>query len=95
MVQSKTGLTSTKRFGARYGRRVKELFENAERTSRSLHTCPFCRAKKVKRVAVGIWSCKKCSVKFTGKAYIPYEKKTSAGPGEEPQIEPEIGGEEQ
>ncbi len=78
MVKPITGLTNAKRFGPRYGRRVKELFENAEKTARSLHKCPYCHAIKVKRQAAGIWSCKKCSVTFTGKAYVPYEQVTAA-----------------
>ena len=33
------------------------------------HICPYCKAPKVKRIAAGIWECKKCNSKFTGKAY--------------------------
>lgn len=74
MVKAIRGLTSAKRFGARYGRRIKELFENAEKTQRQFHKCPYCHAIKVKRLASGIWSCRKCCATFTGKAYIPFEK---------------------
>ncbi len=74
MGNATTGLTSAKRFGARYGRRIKELFENAEKLQRQSHICPYCHAEKARRLAVGIWSCKKCSATFTGKAYVPYEK---------------------
>ncbi|MBI4441092.1 50S ribosomal protein L37ae [Candidatus Woesearchaeota archaeon] len=100
MVKAKTGLTSAKRFGARYGRRVKELFENAEKEQRKLHKCPYCHAIKVKRTAVGIWGCQKCCAKFSGKAYVPYEKARSAGVEEaiteesleeEPEIATETG----
>jgi len=74
MGNENTGLTSAKRFGARYGRRIKELFENAETLQRQSHKCPYCHAVKARRLAVGIWACKKCSTTFTGKAYVPYEK---------------------
>ena len=62
-------LGSVKRFGARYGRRVKDRFAKVEAVQRGKHICPYCKAPKVKRVAVGIWQCNKCSAKFTGKAY--------------------------
>ena len=93
MAKTVTGLTSAKRFGARYGRRIKELFEHAERLQRKRHVCPYCHAEKVKRIAAGIWSCRKCLATFTGKAYVPYEKTrtvTSAEGKEEP-VEEEIG----
>ncbi len=60
---------STKRFGARYGRTIKEKYAKIESEHRRLHKCPYCSQTKAKRVAVGIWHCKKCDSKFTGKAY--------------------------
>lgn len=74
MGKAITGLKSAKRFGARYGRRIKALFEKAEKVQREDHKCPYCHAIKVRRLAVGIWTCKKCCMTFTGKAYVPYEK---------------------
>jgi large subunit ribosomal protein L37Ae len=62
-------LGSTKRFGTRYGRRTKEKFAKIEAVQKSKHKCPYCHAMKVKRVGVGIWNCRKCGAKFTGKAY--------------------------
>ncbi|MBN2368128.1 50S ribosomal protein L37ae [Candidatus Woesearchaeota archaeon] len=61
--------TSVRRFGSRYGRRVRLRFGELEQEQRSLHKCPYCRTKQAKRVSVGIWQCKKCNAKFTGKAY--------------------------
>ena len=87
MVKSTTGLTSAKRFGPRYGRRIKELFESAEKTQRQLHKCPYCHAFKVKRVAIGIWSCRKCNATFTGKAYVPYERPKATAVEQEVQEE--------
>jgi len=58
-----------KRFGARYGTKVKNRFGEVEKEQRKKHKCPYCSALKVKRVAIGIWFCKKCKAKFSGKAY--------------------------
>ncbi|MBI2575662.1 hypothetical protein HYV84_00465 [Candidatus Woesearchaeota archaeon] len=66
MVQT---IKAMKRFGSRYGRKLKERFGEIEREQRKKQLCPFCRAPQVKRVALGIWNCRKCNVKFTGKAY--------------------------
>lgn len=60
---------STKRFGARYGRTLKEKLGKIEAEKRNSKTCPFCLKKKVSRIAAGIWFCKKCNRKFTGGAY--------------------------
>ena len=62
--------SSTKRFGARYGRRVKSKFEQIEVQQRAKYKCPYCSKISVKRQAVGIWHCNKCEAKFAGKAYI-------------------------
>lgn len=60
---------STKRFGSRYGRRVRLRYGEIERIQKSLHKCPYCHYKKAKQVSVGIWVCQKCDSKFTGKAF--------------------------
>lgn len=60
---------SVKRFGARYGRRTKEKLAKIEAIQKSKHKCPYCHAIKAKRLSAGIWNCKKCGAKFTGKAY--------------------------
>ena len=62
-------LGSAKRFGARYGRKSKHKFAKIEKEQRRLHKCPYCNRIPVKRVAMGIWSCRKCNAKFAGKAY--------------------------
>lgn len=80
-------LKSAKRFGARYGRRVKERFAEIEKEQRKLHKCPYCNNVKVKRIAVGIWYCRKCKAKFTGKAYTIKEKIIVE---EEPKLEKEV-----
>lgn len=62
-------LGSVRRFGARYGRKVKIKLAKIEKIQRGKHKCPYCHAEKVKRLSAGIWNCRKCGAKFTGKAY--------------------------
>ncbi len=60
---------SVKRFGVRYGRRVKEEFGKIEHMRASSSLCPFCRKKQMRRLAAGIWQCEKCNLKMAGGAY--------------------------
>lgn len=60
---------STGRFGTRYGITVKQKVLAVEKKQKKKHECPSCLKKTVKRVAKGIWQCRKCSHKFTGKAF--------------------------
>ena len=88
-TEEKLGLGSAKRFGARYGRKLKLKFSKIETEQRKLHKCPYCSKTAVKRVAMGIWSCRKCKAKFTGKAYSISRKiitKEGAIAEEEPAI---------
>jgi large subunit ribosomal protein L37Ae len=64
-------LASAGRFGARYGRRIKQRLLNAEIPQRAKHKCPYCLKVKVRRVSTGIWECRACNAKFAGKAYSP------------------------
>lgn len=75
-TEEKPGLGSVKRFGARYGRKPKLKFSKIEAEQRRQHKCPYCSKLAVKRIAVGIWQCRKCSAKFTGKAYSVAKKIT-------------------
>ena len=68
MVEHKK-IGSSKRFGARYGRTIKHNFAKIEQEQRKLHKCPYCSKIAVKRLSAGIWNCRKCGAKFTGKAY--------------------------
>ena len=72
---SKVG--STGRFGVRYGRKIKENIRKIEKIQKQKHICPNCRNKNVVRVAVGIWKCKKCGIKFAGGAYTPKREEVS------------------
>jgi len=88
-MKTEEKLGSVKRFGARYGRKLKVKFSKIEAEQRKLHKCPYCSKTAVKRVAVGIWSCRKCNAKFTGKAYS-VAKKITAKEAQVMQEEPEI-----
>ncbi|MCH8329305.1 MAG: 50S ribosomal protein L37ae [Nanoarchaeota archaeon] len=91
MVKTKVGkLGSAKRFGARYGSKPKHMFAKIEKEQRKKHRCPYCNAVKVKRISMGIWHCRKCNSKFTGKAYTIAK---SVGVEETP-IEAEVAAEE-
>lgn len=63
---------STGRFGVKYGHKIRKKVIEVETEQHKKHTCPYCkRAGGVKRLSVGIWTCKKCAVKFAGRAYTP------------------------
>jgi len=72
-------LKAGNRFGTRYGRRNRDRFAKIEHEQRKLHKCPSCNAVQVKRVSLGIWSCKKCGHTFASKAYTV--EKTAAKEG--------------
>ena len=80
-------LGSAKRFGARYGSKPKHKFAKIEKEQRKKHRCPYCNNLKVKRIAVGIWHCRKCNSKFTGKAYSVAKPVSFERAGEEGKIE--------
>lgn len=62
---------TTGRFGARYGRRTKKMVASIEKIQKQRQTCPLCERKTLKRLAAGIWFCKKCRGKIAGGAYFP------------------------
>ena len=57
------------RFGARYGRKIRNKICKIEAKQKAKQKCPYCGVLKVKRVSMGIYSCGKCDSKFTGRAY--------------------------
>ena len=93
-MKTEEKLGSVKRFGARYGRKLKLKFSKIEAEQRKLHKCPYCNKTAVKRIAVGIWNCKKCNAKFTGKAYSVSKKIITKEAQEMIEEEPEITKEE-
>lgn len=66
---------AVKRFGARYGKRVRERLSKVESQAKSRHKCPYCSYIAVRKESVGIFHCTKCDAKFTGKAFSPVKQK--------------------
>lgn len=75
MVVAKN-ISSAKRFGARYGPRLRNKVGEIETLKRSSTKCPHCNKDKVRRLAVGIWCCSTCKVKFAGRAFTFTRRKT-------------------
>lgn len=68
------GLGPAKRFGARYGATTKHRFASIEKEQKKPQICPYCSKPKAKRISYGIFECKKCNSKFTGRAYVTGRK---------------------
>lgn len=68
---------AVKRFGARYGKRTRDRLAKIEVMAKATHKCPYCNYISVKKVSAGIFQCKKCDSKFTGRAFQPLKKKTA------------------
>lgn len=64
-------LGSAGRFGPRYGIKTKKIVAAIEKQMRESKLCPYCERNALKRLAAGIWQCRKCKVKFAGGAYFP------------------------
>lgn len=62
---------SAGRFGPRYGKKIREAVAEIERIQKKRHVCPKCKMPYVKRLASGVWFCRKCGAKFAGGAYHP------------------------
>jgi len=60
---------SAGRFGARYGKKVRDNLVKVEIKQRVKQKCPFCEKLGVKRLAKGIWHCSKCDKKFASNTY--------------------------
>jgi large subunit ribosomal protein L37Ae len=61
-------------FGPRYGTAPRRRYAEVVAGMRVPHECPRCHVRAVKRLTVGVWSCRKCGVKFAGGAYLPATK---------------------
>lgn len=64
-------VSTTGRFGARYGVSVKKRVLKVEAKQHEKHTCQFCGFKKIKRKSRGIFECRKCGKNFAGGAFLP------------------------
>jgi len=52
-----------------YGIKLKKKARVVEAKQRKKQTCPFCSKKGVKRLAKGLWNCKRCGKKFASHTY--------------------------
>ena len=64
----------TRGFGPRYGSTVRKRYVKVIKDLKKPHRCPQCGFVRVRRVSVGVWSCKKCVYTFAGGAYMPATK---------------------
>ena len=71
MAKKTKKVGTTGRFGVRYGTKTKKAIVEIENRAKNANVCPYCEKQKLKRVAAGIWYCKKCKTKFAGAAYFP------------------------
>lgn len=57
------------KFGAGFGIKIRRRYAKIISEKKKKKKCPYCRSESVKWIAVGIFHCRKCGAKFTGKAY--------------------------
>ena len=60
---------SAGRFGARYGKTVKNRLVKIETKQRVRQKCPFCEKLGVKRTSKGVWEFSKCKKRFASNTY--------------------------
>ncbi len=60
---------SAGRFGPRYGKKIRQNIAEIEKLQKKRVICPKCKMPYAKRISTGIYFCKKCKIKFAGKAY--------------------------
>ena len=59
------------KFGARYGKKVRDRYRDTLKKQKAEYQCPKCGKKKVKRIGYALWECQSCGYKFAGGAYVP------------------------
>ncbi len=101
MAEQARSYGSVKRFGVRYGTKLKGKIDKIETERRQSTKCPHCHYDHVKRLYAGVWYCTKCKSKFTGKAYtigkpagIKAEEATTQVEVQAPQAAEDFGEEE-
>ncbi len=65
---------SSGRLGVRYGVNLRRRIAQVESQSKATYECLRCGRRRVKRISVGIWGCKKCGYTFAGGAHVPLTK---------------------
>ena len=51
-----------------YGKKLRVKMREVQRKSKKKYKCPSCSRVAIKRTANGIWTCKKCSIKYASGA---------------------------
>lgn len=69
MTKKTVKVGPTGRFGPRYGVTVRRRIREVEVDLKRWHSCPKCKSKSVKRLATGIWVCRRCGAKMANSAY--------------------------
>jgi large subunit ribosomal protein L37Ae len=64
----------TRGLGTRYGSSVRKRYVKVLSEMKKPHRCPQCGSRSVQRESVGVWTCRKCGLTFTGGAYTPVTK---------------------
>lgn len=52
-----------------YGKKIRQAVSEANKKSRKKYKCPSCSRTSIRRVANGVWQCRKCSAKFASGAF--------------------------
>ncbi|MBI2579923.1 MAG: hypothetical protein HYW27_03400 [Candidatus Aenigmarchaeota archaeon] len=52
-----------------YGKKIRQAVTEAKKKSAKKYKCPSCSRTAMKRVANGVWQCRKCSSKFASGAF--------------------------
>ncbi|MEM4311057.1 MAG: 50S ribosomal protein L37 [Nitrososphaerales archaeon] len=58
-----------KGLGAKYGSTVRKRYSSVMMKLKAKRQCIKCGSWSFKRLATGIWQCKKCGLKVTGDSY--------------------------
>jgi len=69
MTKKTVKVGPTGRFGPRYGVTVRRRIREVEVELKRWHSCPKCKSSSVKRLATGIWVCRRCGAKIASSAY--------------------------
>jgi large subunit ribosomal protein L37Ae len=63
-------LKASGKFGPRYGKKLRELYDKIFETCKKKYTCPVCAKEKVvRRISFGVWKCSRCETKFASGAF--------------------------
>jgi ribosomal protein L37AE/L43A len=75
MTSKKKKIGAFGKFGAGYGRNIRNSYNAIEALQRQDQPSPFHPRGKAKRIAAGIWKCTKTGKVFAGHAYFLKEAK--------------------